>query len=452
MRVRRSPALTSDQRPGSTRTLLTPEEGGLVRRTVLPGGLRVITEAMPGVRSASIGVWVGVGSRDETDALAGASHFLEHLLFKGTRTRSPMEISAPLEAVGGELNAFTGKEYTCYHARVLDDDLPLAIDILADMITSSAVSSADVESEREVILEEIAMNDDDPDDVVHNLVAGRIWSSSSLGRPVAGSADSVRRLTRTQVAGYYRRRYAPESIVVAVAGNVDHRAVVRRLRTAFGAGGFLDDTTVRPRPARLTAPTVGYGSGADLVTRPTEQANLVLGLPGLRRGDDRRFTAGVLNAALGGGMSSRLFQEVREKRGLAYAVYSYSAHYADSGMLGVYAGCAPSKVDEVLALCRAEIADVAERGLSDEEFVRGRGQLRGNLVLGLEDSSARMSRIAKADLVHGELLSLDEMLARIDAVTLDDVRALAGELLAASPALAVVGPFDDADRFAAAVA
>ncbi len=452
MRVRRSPALTPDQPLGSTRTLLTPEEGGLVRRTVLPGGLRVITEAMPGVRSASIGVWVGVGSRDETDALAGASHFLEHLLFKGTRTRSPMEISAPLEAVGGELNAFTGKEYTCYHARVLDDDLPLAIDILADMVTSSVVSRADVESEREVILEEIAMNDDDPDDVVHNLVAGRIWSSSSLGRPVSGSVESVRGLSRTQVAGYYRRRYAPESIVVAVAGNVDHRAVVRRLRKAFGAGGFLDDPTVRPRPARLTFPAVGYGSGADLVTRPTEQANLVLGLPGLRRGDDRRFTAGVLNAALGGGMSSRLFQEVREKRGLAYAVYSYTAHYADSGMLGVYAGCAPAKVDEVLALCRAEIADVADRGLSDEEFVRGRGQLRGNLVLGLEDSSARMSRIAKADLVHGELLSMDEMLARIDAVTLDDVRALAGELLAATPALAVVGPFDDADRFAAAVA
>jgi len=444
--------LTPDQRPGTTRTLLTPEEGGLVRRTVLPGGLRVITEAMPGVRSASIGVWVGVGSRDETDGLAGSSHFLEHLLFKGTKTRSPMDISAPLEAVGGELNAFTGKEYTCYHARVLDDDLPLAIDILADMVTSSVISGADFEAEREVILEEISMNDDDPDDVVHNLIAGRVWSLSPLGRPVAGSADSVRALNRTQVAGYYRRRYVPESIVVAVAGNVDHRAVVRRLRSAFGGAGFLPDPTVRPRPARITAPAAGHGTGAGLISRPTEQANLVLGLPGLRRSDDRRFTAGVLNAALGGGMSSRLFQEVREKRGLAYAVYSYSAHYADSGMLGVYAGCAPAKVDEVLALCRDELADVAERGLSDEEFLRGRGQLRGNLVLGLEDSSARMSRIAKADLVHGELLSMDEMLARIDAVTLDDVRELAAELLVARPALAVVGPFDDADRFHAAVA
>ncbi len=448
MRVR----LTPDQRPGSTRTLLTPDEGGLVRRTVLPGGLRVITEQMPGVRSASIGVWVGVGSRDETEPLAGASHFLEHVLFKGTRTRSPLEISAPIEAVGGELNAFTGKEYTCYHARVLDADLPLAIDTLADMVTSSLVSRGDVESERAVILEEIAMNDDDPDDVVHNLIASRLWASSSLGRPVSGSVDSVKALTRSQVAGFYRRRYRPDSMVVAVAGNVEHRAVVRRLRAAFGSSGFLDDPTVRPRPARRAAPAAGYGTGAGLVSRPIEQANVVLGLPGLRRGDDRRFVAGVLNSALGGGMSSRLFQEVREKRGLVYSVYSFAAYYADSGMVGVYAGCAPSKVDEVLGVCREQLVDVAEHGLTDEEFRRGRGQLRGGMVLGMEDSGSRMARIGKADLVHGELLSLDEVLARIDAVTLDDVRDLAAELLGATPALAVVGPFDDADRFTAAVA
>ncbi len=450
--------LIPDQRPGSTRTLLTPEEGGLVRRTVLPGGLRVITEQMPGVRSASIGVWVGAGSRDETVPLAGASHFLEHLLFKGTGSRSPIEISAPVEAVGGELNAFTGKELTCYHARVLDQDLPMVIDILADMVTSSVVARADVESERAVILEEIAMNDDDPDDVVHNLIAGQMWSSS-LGRPVAGSAESVRSLTRSQVAGYYRRRYRPEAMVVAVAGNIEHRAVVRRVRTAFCVPGFLDDPTVRPRPARgavadsaMAARASAYRTGASLVTRPIEQANLVLGLPGLRRGDGRRFTAGVLNAALGGGMSSRLFQEIREKRGLAYAVYSFATHYADSGMVGIYAGCAPAKADEVLALCRAQLIDVADHGLTDEEFVRGRGQLRGNLVLGMEDSGSRMSRIGKADLVHGELLSLDEVLARVDQVTLDDVRELAAELLAPAPALAVVGPFDDPDRFAAAVA
>ncbi len=445
--------LLLDQRAGSTRTLLTPEEGGLVRRTVLPGGLRVITEQMPGVRSASIGVWAAVGSRDETTGLAGASHFLEHLLFKGTRSRTALDISAPLEAVGGEVNAFTGKEYTCFHARVLDEDLPLAVDTLADMVTSSVIAAEDVEAERTVILEEIAMNDDDPDDVVHNLIAQRLWSASPLARPVAGSVQSINALTRAQVAGYYRRRYRPESVVVAVAGNVEHRSVLRRVRSAFGAGGWLTDVSVRPRPARRGfGPAVAYGRGADLISRPTEQANLVLGLPGLRRSDERRFTASVLTAALGGGMSSRLFQEVREKRGLAYAVYSFSTHFADSGMLGVYAGCAPSRVDEVLSLCREQLVDVASRGMSDDEVERGRGQLRGSIVLGLEDSGSRMSRIAKADLVHGELLSIDEVLARVSAVTPDQVRELAAELLVAAPSLAVVGPFDDADRFADAVA
>ena len=445
--------LSADQRPGTTRTLLTAEDGGLVRRTVLPGGLRVVTEQMPGVRSAAIGVWVGVGSRDERGSLLGASHFLEHLLFKGTRTRSALEISAPLEAVGGEVNAFTSKEYSCYHARVLDADLPLAVEILADMVTSSSIASADVESERTVILEEIAMNDDDPDDVVHNLVAQRLWSSSPLGRPIIGTPASVTALTRSQVAGFYRRRYRPDSVVVSVAGNIEHRAVVRQVRSAFSAGGWLPDGDGRPQPARLgNGPAVSYGRGAALVTRPIEQANIVIGLPGVRRTDERRFAVNVLTAALGGGMSSRLFQEVREKRGLAYAVYSYTTHYADSGMLGVYAGCAPPRVDEVLALCRDQLVDVATNGLSDEEVARGRGQLRGSVVLGLEDSASRMSRIGKADLVHGELLSIGEVLDRIDAVTPEQVRELARELLGAPASLAVVGPFDDPDRFTAAVA
>jgi predicted Zn-dependent peptidase len=437
--------------------LLSPDVGGPIRRTILPGGLRVITEQMSGVRSASIGAWVGVGSRDEPESLVGASHFLEHLLFKGTRNRSAMEISAPLEAVGGEVNAFTGKEYTCYHARVLDEDLPLAVDILADIMTSSLIADADVESERAVILEEIAMNDDDPDDVVHNLITGRLWASSSLGRPVAGSPESVLALSRAQIDGFYRHRYRPDSVVIAVAGNVEHDAVVQRVRAAFDAGGWLSATDASARVAPSAAsngarPSASFSQGADLVTRPIEQANLVLGLPGLRRTDDRRFTSGVLTAALGGGMSSRLFQEVREKRGLAYAVYSFSAHYADTGMLGIYAGCAPARVDEVLDLCRAQLLDVAENGMSDDEVARGRGQLRGGLVLGLEDSGSRMSRIGKADLVYGELLSIDEVLRRVDSVTPEQVRELAAELLSATPSLAVVGPFDDVDRFTAAVA
>jgi predicted Zn-dependent peptidase len=238
-----------------------------------------------------------------------------------------------------------------------------------------------------------------------------------------------------------------------VAGNVEHEAVVKRVRAAFDTGGWLSAADTAPRAARNGAgPSASFSQGADLVTRPIEQANLVLGLPGLRRTDERRFVSGVLTAALGGGMSSRLFQEVREKRGLAYAVYSFSAHYADSGMLGVYAGCAPARVDEVLDLCRAQLLDVAEHGMSDDEVARGRGQLRGGLVLGLEDSGSRMSRIGKADLVYGELLSIDEVLHRVDSVTPEQVRELAAELLSATPSLAVVGPFDDVDRFAAAVA
>jgi len=444
--------LDADQPVGSTRTLLRAEDGGLVRRTVLPGGLRVITEAMPGVRSASLGVWVGVGSRDEAPTLGGASHFLEHLLFKGTKTRSALDISEALDAVGGEMNAFTSKEYTCFHARVIDADLLLAIETVADMVTDSVLSGTDVESERGVILEEIAMNDDDPDDVVHNLIATRVWGDSPLGRPIAGQPESIRSLTRTQIAGYYRRRYRADAMVVAVAGNVVHRDVVRQVRRAFGASGFLADDETRPQAPRQGGASAPFGLGASLVTRPTEQANLVLGLPGLRRGDERRHAAGVLNAALGGGMSSRLFQEVREKRGLAYSVYSYASNYADAGMLGVYAGCAPPKVDDVLSLVCEQLVQVADNGISAAELERGKGQLRGSVVLGLEDSGSRMSRIAKADLLHGELPSIDDVLARIDAVELDDVRELAADLLAATPALAIVGPFDDPARFAGAVA
>nr|WP_269091067.1 pitrilysin family protein [Actinopolymorpha cephalotaxi] len=423
--------------------------------------MRIITEAMPQVRSVSFGVWASVGSRDETPALAGASHYLEHLLFKGTRRRDAMEISSALDAVGGEMNAFTTKEYTCYYARVLDADLPLAVDVICDMVTSSLISAADVDSERGVILEEIAMHDDDPSDAVHDLFAEELWGDSPLGRPILGTTESIEALTRRQVHGYYRRRYRPESLVVSVAGNVEHRAVVRLVTQAFERAGRLNGQVSEPTPPRSGNPSRALASAAAAATaargsvrlahRPTEQANLVLGVPGVPRSDDRRFVLGVLNAAFGGGMSSRLFQEVREKRGLAYAVYSFASHYADSGMVGIYAGCLPSKIDEVLDICRDELAKVVSSGLTDEELERGKGQLRGSLVLGLEDTGSRMGRLAKADLVYGELLSVDEILRRIDAVTLDDVRQIAKELLEAAPTLAVVGPFEDADRFAGAV-
>ncbi|MBS43259.1 MAG: peptidase M16 [Nocardioides sp.] len=411
-----------------------------VRRTVLPSGLRIITEAVPGARSATVGVWVGVGSRHESDELHGCSHFLEHLLFKGTHERSAMDISAQLDSVGGELNAFTAKEYTCFHARVLDEDLPLAVDVLGDMITSSLVAEHDVEAERDVILDEIAMHDDDPDDVVHNLLAELAWGSRTpLGRPIAGTEESIEALTRDQVAAFYDEHYRAPSTVVAVAGSLDHDTVVSLVSQAFARAGFLDGTAP-PRTPVPVSQRLEVASGQVSATRAFEQVNLVLAHPGLPRGDERRFALGVLNTALGGGTSSRLFQEVRERRGLAYSVYSFADHYADSGLVGVSVGCLPGRVDAVLETVRAELAQVAEHGLDAEELARGQGQLRGGLVLGLEDSASRMLRLGKSELLREELLGVDEVLARVDAVTLDDVRAVAAELLGGPELLALVGP------------
>jgi predicted Zn-dependent peptidase len=429
-------------------------EDAHVVRTVLPGGLRVITESLPAVRSAAFGIWAGVGSRDEDRAYAGATHYLEHLLFKGTSRRTALDISAAVDAVGGELNAFTAKEYTCYYARVLDVDLPLAIDVLTDMVTSSLIEPKDVDAERGVILDEIAMNDDDPSDTVHEAFSAQLLGDTPMGRPILGTVDSINSITREQIAEHYAARYEPRNLVVAAAGSLDHAEVVELARAAFGRAlaGAAD-----PLPARLPGPgqdtdSRPTGTGVRLVSRGIEQANLVLGCGGLSRTDGRRFALGVLNAALGGGMSSRLFQEVREKRGLAYSVYSFSSQHADSGMWGVYAGCMPAKADEVLSICQDEIAKVISGGLTDDELNRGKGQLRGSIVLGLEDPSSRMSRLGKAELVYPRLEPVEEILAAIGAVTQDDVREVAAAVLAQPKALAVVGPFDDADAFTATLA
>ena len=420
--------------------------GGVITRTVVPGGLRIVTEAMPGVRSASVGVWVNVGSCDETPRVAGASHYLEHLLFKGTRRRSALDIAAAMDAVGGEFNAFTEKEHTCFYATVLDRDLPLAIDIVSDVVLDATVTAADVDVERNVVLEEIAMRDDDPADLVHDDFATTLFGDTPIGRPILGTVESIRALTRAQVAGYYRRRYTPPSMVVAVAGALEHADVVRLVRRAFA--DRLDPSN---DPAPTRSPGVVYRARRRVAVRPedTEQANLVVGTVGLDRHDPRRFALSVLSTALGGGMSSRLFQQIRERRGLAYSVYSFSSHYAGTGQFGVYAGCQPGKADEVLALVDEELTDVARHGLGAEEVERGKGQVRGGLVLGLEDPGARMTRIGKSELVYGEILGVDELLARVDAVTTDELAELAAQLLSQPRSLSVVGPFGEHD-FAAA--
>ncbi|MFG1999526.1 M16 family metallopeptidase [Spirillospora sp. NPDC048911] len=435
--------LANAQEPGTTHVVHPGADGaGTVRRSVLPGGLRVITETMPTVRSAAFGIWAGVGSRDEAPADAGASHYLEHVLFKGTRRRSALEISAAIDAVGGDLNAFTAKEYTCYYARVLDADLPLAVDVVSDMVASSVNRPEDVESERGVILEEIHMRDDDPGDLIHDEFSTALYGDAPLGRPILGTVESINALGRDRIHAYYREHYVPDNLVVSAAGNIDHDEVVRLVAQAFE--GHLEGPA-RPRPPRLDGTPQPAVPTVRVVDKDTEQAHVVLGGVGVSRTDDRRFALGVLNAALGGGMSSRLFQEVREKRGLAYSVYSYTSQYADTGVFGVYAGCQTAKVDEVLSICRDEVAKAAAKGITDEELERGKGQLRGAMVLGLEDTGSRMSRIGKSELVYESLLAVDEVLSRIDAVTLDDIRAVAADVLAAPQALTVIGPFGDRD-------
>jgi len=450
--VSRSPLTATDQPVGSTRTVLTERDpdgvvSGVVKRTVLPGGLRVVTEKVPGVRSAAFGLWVGVGSRDERPSQAGSTHFLEHLLFKGTARRTALDISAQLDAVGGESNAFTEKEYTCYHARVPAADLPLAVDVVCDMVTASRVSAADVDGERSVVLEEIAMRDDDPGDLVHDVFAEQLWGDTPLGRPILGTVESITGMARSVVNGYYRRRYDAPRIVAAAAGDVDHATVVRLVRAALSAGGHPDGDG-GPAGPRTGGRAPLARPGVMLVGRRTEQANLLLGMPGLARTDPRRHALSVLNAVLGGGMSSRLFQEIREKRGLAYSVYSFDEKYADAGMVGVAVGCAPKRARQVLGLCREVVADVADHGVTDDEIRIGKGQLRGGILMGLEDTGSRMSRIGGSELLRGRHLSVADVLTDIAAVTPDQVRAVAAELLAAPPSLAVVGPYDDDRTFA----
>ncbi len=436
--------------PGSERSA-GQDGGALVRRSVLPGGVRVLTERMPGLRSATVGAWIGVGSRDETDGHFGSTHFLEHLLFKGTAKRSAMDIAEAFDAVGGEANAATGKEDTCYYARVLDADLPMAVDVIADMVTSARLDAGELETERGVILEELAMNDDDPSDVVHDEFVAAVLGTHPLGRPIGGVPATIRAVPREAVWEHYRWHYRPATLVVTAAGGVDHDALVTQVGEALSAGGWVLDEESAPQPRRVGAvrplpvgtagiPAVGVERS---VRRPTEQANVIVGGVAITSTDPRRFALSVLNAVLGGGMSSRLFQEIREKRGLAYSTYSFSSGHADAGIFGLYAGCTPTKVDEVTGLLVAELEKLADSGVQAAEMSRSIGQLCGSLVLGLEDTGSRMTRLGRAELVYGELLSLDETLERVRAVTAAQVQEMAVELAAAPRSVVRVGPLGD---------
>jgi len=406
--------------------------------------VRILSESVPGARSATIGYWVAVGSRDEEPLTFGSTHFLEHLLFKGTATRTALDIAIAFDAVGGEHNAMTAKEYTCYYAKVRDRDLPMAVEVLADMFTSSVIDPEEFETERGVILEELAMADDDPADVASERFFEAVLGEHPLGRPIGGNPQTIGAVSRDAVWNHYGVNYRPQDLVITVAGAVDHDELVRGVTTALERAGW--DLAVPAAPvARRDATTdlVEPGSGLVVAHRPLEQATIIAGVPGLAAADERRVVLATLNSILGGGMSSRLFQEIREKRGLAYSVYSFTPSYSDSGLVGLYAGCSPAKAPQVAELMLGEFARLARDGVSEGELERAIGQLSGASALALEDSDTRMSRLGRSELTLGEFVDLDESLRRLTLVTRGDIGALADDLVARPLSIAAVGTIDE---------
>jgi len=412
----------------------------VIETAELANGVKVVTEKIPHVHSASIGIWVDVGSRDEGEHQAGVTHFIEHLLFKGTERRTAKEIAEELDAVGGQLNAFTTKEYTCYYARVLDEHLPLAVDLLGDMLFHSRFDAVEIDRERNVILEEIKMCEDAPDELVHDVFAGTIWQDHPLGRPVIGSEQSVRNLSRDDLLSFYKQFYIPGNIVVAAAGNFEPGQLMELLNRIFGGltGGGKKRCFVAPEPSKQ----------AFCRTKDTEQVHLCLGAPGLPMDHDQIYVFQLINTVLGGGLSSRLFQEIREQRGLVYSVFSYHSSYHDSGLFCVYAGLSMRNVGEALDLIVREIRKIQRQGVSQAELQRVKDQLKGNLLLSLESVGTRMSRLGKSQLYLGKITSPEEIVRRVMAVTNDDIMELARTLLQPEYfSLASVGPWPDADIF-----
>jgi predicted Zn-dependent peptidase len=417
-----------------------------IRTETLPCGIRLVTEAMTDVASVAVGFWVGTGSRDEPAALGGASHFLEHLLFKGTPTRSAAAIAEALDEVGGDCNAYTTKEYTAFYIRLLAEHLPLGLDILSEIMGDPALTPSDVEAERTVILDEILMHTDEPSDLAAEQWGAALFPGHPLGLDPLGTAESVRAIGALDIRGFFEQHYRPHNMVVSVAGDFDHDTVSAAVEARF-AGSALGSAPERRPPEDWPEPL-------RIVHRPTEQAHLVFGARSVSRFDESRFALAVLNHVLGGGLSSRLFQKVREQRGLAYSIYSDRTAYADAGSLCVLAGTAPEYVDEVLAICAGEFELLAESGVTERELAVAKGNLRAETLLACEDSGARMSRIGSAMLLHGEVRTVDDVLARIATVERADVQRAAEQLVAAPRCLSVVGPFaeDSFDRAALGLA
>lgn len=427
----------------------------LVRRTILPCGVRILTERVPGTRSVTLGYWVAVGSRDEVPAedahdghgahpaSLGSTHFLEHLLFKGTPTRSALDIAISFDSVGGEHNAVTAKEYTCYYAKVRDNDLAMAVDVMSDMLTSSVIDPEEFETERDVILEELAMAEDDPSDVAQERFFEAVLGEHPLGRPIGGNPETIRAASREAVVAHYRANYRPNDLVITAAGSVDHDQLVIQVNATLVAAGWNLDEVAAPVDRRPQVPAlITPGQALTVVERPIEQANIMLGVPGILASDQRRATQSVLNSVLGGGMSSRLFQEIREKRGLAYSVFSFASAYSDAGVFGLFAGTSPSKAPEVARLMLDEFHAVAESGITEDELRRARGQLAGSSALALEDTDTRMSRLGRSEISLGDFTDYDAFLGRLAAVTTESVQQLAHELVAGPLSIVSVGQAD----------
>jgi predicted Zn-dependent peptidase len=418
----------------------TASGGSSVRRSVLPSGVRILTEHVPGSQSVSVSFSVAVGSRDETNNHFGSTHFLEHLLFKGTKTRTAMDIAVAFDSVGGSSNASTGKEHTSYYAKVQDKALPIAVEVIADMLTSSLIDETEFENERPVILEELAMNDDDPQDVVHEAFSTAVLGDHPLGRPIGGTIETITAVSRAAVWEHYQNNYRPQDLVVAAAGSVDHQELIKLVEQGLSVAGWDLGLQAKPVPRRLLNPAnISRGTKLNVIHRPISQVNIMVGSEGLYVDDPRRYAMGVLNTVLGGGMSSRLFQEIREKRGLAYSVYSFNQGYSDAATFGLYAGCSPAKAKEVTELMIAELDKVAQSGITSEELALARGNISGSLALKFETNQARMSRLASAEIVAGEFMDLDETIERFEAVELSQVQALAQDLMKLPRSIVAVG-------------
>jgi len=435
---------------GQSDLSFTASGGTSVRRSVLPSGVRVLTEQVPGAQSVSVSFSVAVGSRDETNNHFGSTHFLEHLLFKGTKKRTALDIAVAFDSVGGSSNASTGKEHTSYYARVQDKALPIAVDVIADMLTSSLIDSTEFENERPVILEELAMNDDDPHDVVHEEFSTAVLGEHPLGRPIGGTQETISAVTRDAVWEHYQQNYRPQDLVVAAAGSVDHQELVKLVEQGLLAAGWDLSITAEPVARRLLHPAkITRGLKIKVINRPISQVNILVGSEGLSVDDPRRHAMGILNTVLGGGMSSRLFQEIREKRGLAYSVYSFNQGYSDAATFGLYAGCSAAKAVEVTSLMLEELEKVATEGITKAELELAQGNISGSLALKFETNQARMSRLATAEIVSGEFMDLDESLSRFEHVSLEEVQSLAAELVSRPRSLVAVGDVDQAmfDQF-----